>query len=792
MTLKHKLLSYYRACGHDVRELTQYPHVVETRSRNQAGTDDVSLFWVEEEGPETPDRSSEAKIMGAIAQLKETYPLATVNLLLGSLSGYSKEFRDFSKSLSVRVHQEVLFFDAEFKSDYNLQAASVAKSLVAEAEEMQRIRVEQPFTRESGNGNQIDSGPCAVTRLFEDLLKPTDMLNLTFVVGPAGAGKSIAYNELFGRCYSEFQKRKSRRLPGLRPLPITPAHLSRSRGNTFAGVIQTFLQTEIARPIGEGGLNWMVDNGLLALMCDGLDEVLATDDHIFEFLEDRLTIPDSSGRIVVCVRDSLFNSCIELKSFLSDAGDMVNVLHLDKWKLDTKRAYFQKRSKKDQAGVEKFVTWIQNSESLKALSDNAFYCRIIADMFEQGQTQGAETASGVCEFALSEIIGREYQKGLIKKAKINEEELRQVLEACAAEDLAGGFTGIPIEELQMIAEISCTHTRSPEETEDFVMRLVQLPVFTSSQFGGKVEFTHEILGYFLLANHLVRSLKSSPSSFIRFLDNEHFLGKGALLTLLADEVRKASATRTVWSMLTTETLSEAGFRVLLQLAILSDPLGIPGNFAGGFLSHKKLAGVRFTHLGLKGAAFDQSDLTNAAFLECDLRGAKFDGALLYNTSFDLERHDLEGIHISDVSNIHSIRFGGRYFDDVAKIVQLLTGSTAGANQEDPPCPASRQVAQLFGKFVFPNGQPRKASIDLRGFLAGKRFDGAPHNDDILAALCHHGYLEKHLRPKPGVERATGDRWHEIIEFVTRKSTSQGLKTVISELCTIPNCKHGFK
>jgi hypothetical protein len=780
MNLKDKLQDYYKACGHEVRGLAFNPKVIETRKRNEAGTDDVTIFWVEDESPDAPDSASEAKITGRLAELSDRYPTAKRFLLLGSMSGYSQPFKKLVRSLGVTITEEVLFFDAEFRSDTNRTAADIARQLVAAAEEAQSTRVQQPFASEVGDGQDRRTGGCLVTKLVNDLTRSGSQTKLTFVVGPAGAGKSVAFNETFRRCYEDFQRKKVRRMSGSRPLALTPQHLSRARGNTFSGVVETFLQTEITRPIGQEGMNWMVDQGLLCILCDGLDEILASDDQFFAYLLDRLTTPDSKGKIVVCVRDSLFNTCVELKDFLRDYGHGVEVVHLDKWNLETKRSYVSRRFSENPSLVEGFVNVVQSTPSLRALSDNAFYCRIISDAFERDQQVSARDASSVCEFALAQMLDREYEKGVILKAKINPEELREMLQAVAAEDFVGEFTGIPVEEVRGIADVVAPSSLSPEEKEDFLMRLVQLPIFARAETAGKVKFTHEILGYYLVASHLAAQLHRSHRDFCMSLDKESVLGRRALLDLLAEKIKAMGSASDLWQCLATINMPETAYRVVLQLAIIADPTGMPDAIKNVGLKHRSLNSLQFIGLDLAGAAFDQSDLTNAVFSECDLRKAKFEGSILYNTAFDVSRHDIEGLHLSDYSHVHSIRFGGRYVDQASKAVELLTGSKVPPKEGAETCPVTRQVVYLLGKFVRPNGQHRRDSVDLRGFLAGRRLDSGPSNEEIADVLCSHRYLSKRIRPKPGISREN-EKLREIADLVTGRGMSPGLRVVIQEL-----------
>ena len=108
--------------------------------------------------------------------------------------------------------------------------------------------------------------------------------------------------------------------------------------------MDTFLETEISRPIGSNTLKWLLDQGFVHLMLDGLDEILAVDDNFFsDFLLDRVTVPDGHSQILICVRDSLFNSCTSLTEFIEAMAGDVEIFKLCDWDLSTQRDYSARR-----------------------------------------------------------------------------------------------------------------------------------------------------------------------------------------------------------------------------------------------------------------------------------------------------------------------------------------------------------------------------------------------------------------------------------------------------------------
>jgi hypothetical protein len=790
VTLKDKLHSYYTSLGQNVRELPRFPDVLEARQRNEAGGENITILWAEAGAPDRPDRQRETKLIAQLGSLRDIYPHATHLLVVETLAGYSTEFKRFTRSLGVTVREETLLFDAEFKSDVNRDSSDIAREIRESAERADDLRVAQPFRSFNGRGEQIASGADVVAQLTDFVGGSPRNARVTFLVGPAGAGKTVAFEETFRRCYDAFQYKKARRQPSVRPLALTPKHLSRARGNTFQGVIHAFLNTEIARPIGASGLNWMIDEGQLALMCDGLDEVLASDDQFFDFLTDRLTAADGRGQVLVCVRDSLFNTCRNLHEFLLDATDYIDILQLDSWSTATKREFAHKRFRAKSDNPEAFINAIQSHPSARYLSDNPFYCRLLADLYSSGASFDQLTESALCERALHDILEREYNKGVITKAKINPTELNDVLEAAAEENLKNDFAGVPIDELRTIAEISCSQGMSPQEQEDLVMRLVQLPVFTRSRDSTSVIFVHEIIAFFLLARSLVRLVKRDQDEFVRKMDKASLIGRDALMRLIAESVQAERIS--LWPLIESPRLPVDSLRTILQTVIMAAPRDLPVAVKEHWLAHRSLEGIRFRNMDLRSANFQNSDLSDVVFESCDLQGSLFDGAILQNTAFlGSAAAESLGIRLDNASRVHSIRIGKRYLDKPTDIVRALTGQSETAHITNQPCPTAQQVTQVFLKFIRPDGQYRRDSLDMRGFLLGRRFDGAPRNQDILEVLCSHGYLSKHDRPTSGVERPSGQKLREITEYVTHRSESEGLRAAISELCPLSDCRHGF-
>jgi len=98
---------------------------------------------------------------------------------------------------------------------------------------------------------------------------------------------------------------------------------------------------------------------------------------------------------------------------------------------------------------------------------------------------------------------------------------------------------------------------------------------------------------------------------------------------------------------------------------------------------------------------------------------------------------------------------------------------------------------LLQKFIKPNGHPWRDSLDMKGFLAGRKTPAAADNEELLQALCSRGYLtlKKRAERVVGVSRGTGAVLPETIGFVTQLRMSEGIKSALDETCPKNACEH---
>jgi len=275
-------------------------------------------------------------------------------------------------------------------------------------------------------------------------------------------------------------------------------------------------------------------------------------------------------------------------------------------------------------------------------------------------------------------------------------------------------------------------------------------------------------------SHLSQSAWPSDSVILRVL-SERLADKPGQLAALA----------------TTESLPPIGIRNLVQLIAL-----IPGGdsiFRQGelVLAGARLAEVAFRSLNLDGVSFRGCDLTGADFAGSTLRGAKFEGSVLKNTRFTgIPADGLQGAAFGDCEHFESIIVGEKKGIETHRALrEWLARETGAPPLERGPCAAALQLLQVFRKFVHVNGQSRTDVIDFNTLTRGRQFPGAPDCEACMKAAIDFGYLKITTDVRKLIRRPDGTRYGEIITFVKGSGLSDGLRSLLDSLCTVPGCRH---
>jgi hypothetical protein len=232
---------------------------------------DTRIIWTVPEGQEPS--LYESTLSAKISRIRKNYPNAKGYILSRSRSGFSREFQQMLSEESIKWQVPVLFFDAPFNVEQAPRAASAISDL--RALDFLKKRVAQPFKTEDDSENGED----LFELLIKEIAKPQSPI-VRIVVGRAGIGKSYLFRALFAKLYDDFIKAKQARTSGsVRPIPFVPEHLKGILAIRTELLVESFLRTDVAMPVGRETFEWFLVNGFTMWLLDGLDELYAGDPH---------------------------------------------------------------------------------------------------------------------------------------------------------------------------------------------------------------------------------------------------------------------------------------------------------------------------------------------------------------------------------------------------------------------------------------------------------------------------------------------------------------------------------
>ena len=228
------------------------------------------------------------------------------------------------------------------------------------------------------------------------------------------------------------------------------------------------------------------------------------------------------------------------------------------------------------------------------------------------------------------------------------------------------------------------------------------------------------------------------------------------------------------------------FRNILQVAAFS--IEDPKSLKDIPLEQRDISGVTFRGLDFSGVSFRGCDLTDVDFEACDLRDAAFEGATIRFTNFRLQgKEDLNGASFGEMERFHSLYDkSGKIIADHSAAKRWVEEHTGIPSDMIEPCDAAKQLRYLFGKFIHPNGLPKRAMLDRRAVLTGKNFYD---REAILEATIKQGYLIGEERYRDRLKRADGDPYSEMTQFVKSLTLSEGLRNLLDNVCSTEKCSH---
>ena len=828
MSLFSKAESFLRASGYDVNILDERDFLIAKRP-DLGGTDAITCIGIAENPPEA---SAQHLIVERFERVARRYPTATLKFLSGTTGGYQDDIRGDLRDLRVSFLTPALFFDTPFKYDYEVadreqaqevadreqaqrerrtrqrHAASEVTGLAHRGSDQEPIRVKQPFVvSESG-----EEGDDLAEYLLEEVRKKSTSIvpspTLWLVSAPAGYGKSFMFDSLFHKVYNYFQDEKKAQRLFPRPLPMTPEHLRKAAGRNINGLVNAFLQTDFAGHTPPELFSWMIDNGHGFWMTDGLDEVIASDSDFLDFILDRLTQPSSSSLILMSLRDSLLRSTEELHNWTARPEGVIRLIELKPWKRPQKRSFAwtkvhkrlpRLREKADDK-VTNLIRVLTTNEHNK-LSSTPFYAGMLADEFLAAASLKSKNEFDLLDSAVSEMCRREYDKaGPIQESVLPIETFRAWLEELAGEVV--NQAGISIDDLQEFAnhvEVFTKREIPPEERESLVKQLMVMPFLKTNQ--GRFEFTHEILGEFLAGSFYAKQMQADIDRdwCARYFDHLALQSDSMLLKVIAWIFRE-KRDKLVKAIQGCDSIATPGnvHRNIVQLLALMDNGRELLDRIGLSLERANLFGVQFGSMNLQGMSFVGSDLSFTDLSTCNLQGTSFESARLRDTLLPSRNSDsLQGATFDNMKNFVSIfERTGRGKNRLNSYDDFLDWATKATRvveiNREVPCPSARQLANLFGLFVFPNGEPRgRPWVSRQALLRQRQIDAAPQIRVVVDRMYEFGYLQQIRHPRNGASRPEiqDERYREIARFMRDSVLSQGLSDLLDDLCQIPDCRH---
>lgn len=647
------------------------------------------------------------------------YPAAKLHLLVDTYEALSPDFRAKANQMfRVKTQVPSQFFDMPFSWELAKMAASATRELVNEANIYESKRVTQAYLRQ---GTEIVYQDLATDfpQEIEVALNNSEP-RIWFVTAPAGHGKSVFFASLFGRLYKEFQAKKRALAPFPRPIPLVAAHLREAAGPNVMGLIDAFIRTEFAAAAKRPYFNWMIENRYGFLMFDGLDELITRDPTFLSYLEERITAPSSLPNILICVRDSLFQSSDQLAEFIDYYSSLIQVFNLQPWDRKARRNHawlrlenhLPKATDKETEKTKRYLNAIENSPALLRLASTPFYSDLLLSYFSGPISDAPTQEQDLVGLAIDEMCRREYEKGTISRDIFPLKSFKEWLQELAELSYQSG--GISIEDLRELAKLAAvlaTRELSEDEQNSLVEQITMAPFLKRSVTSGRIELTHEILAEVLAGQRFLAEFENNPAFFAARLSQREWPSDSMLFPVLSQGI--GSKLDRLIDISLKESLSADGFRNLVQLVSL-----IPGGDAV-FIDRRlqmdsaRLQGVHFSGLNLDGVSFRGSDLTNVVFDGCSLKATKFEGSVLRGTGFlRIPKGGMISATFGDCEQFESIITGDRKrIDALEKFKEWLYIQTGRQEPICGPCPTTRQLLFLFRKFVHVDGQGRRDTLD---------------------------------------------------------------------------------
>jgi hypothetical protein len=199
------------------------------------------------------------------------------------------------------------------------------------------------------------------------------------------------------------------------------------------------------------------------------------------------------------------------------------------------------------------------------------------------------------------------------------------------------------------------------------------------------------------------------------------LADSFLLRYMASRVAgRPGGLQVVINALRTEALPGRAFANLLQLLLLATPARDVIKANRIVLEGRDLGYVEFKGKDLREISFRNCDLSSATFNACDLHNTSFEGANLSGTRFEhLSDGALTGARFGRLERFEVIYVGTQRMDELPKAIEWAQKATGRIEKSQKQCPAALQLRQLFLKFIYPGGEPRRHELLESALVSGK-------------------------------------------------------------------------
>jgi len=749
--------------------------------------------WVIWTVPSRDPGKFESTLRASISSVRPNYPDAKAFVLGSSRGGFSRDLLQTLTESRIKFLVPVWFFDAPFKVEEAPKAASAIADIRALADSQRRVP--QPFRLEDHTG---DAHGDLFELLREELARP-QTATVRVIVGRAGIGKSFLFRALFDRLYGDFLDAKAQQRTAPRPIPLLPEHLKGAYAMRTEALIDNFLRTDVAAPVGRETFEWLLVNGFATWLLDGLDELYAGDPDFFLYLADLITRSDSNAQITIWCRDSVLTTSDAFAEFrdLCSGSNALKIYRLAEWERPLKRQFawlslkgcLPKDGEQDGGDVAEFLNEIDRTPTLRALSGLPFYCDLLLEQYKSGGLQDFADDIALLNHVIDQMIRREERKGLIDFRFFQPNGLNDWLEQIAVDYVEGQkYTDISRDAALEYGELVLEPLLDEKTKHHILTTLLQFPLFRAGERTGLVAFAHDLIAEALAARFYVRIIPKQPREVARRLSRVD-LEDPNLLRFIASRLGKIEE-QVLVKEIQTGSLQGRSFSVALSLLLIARPERDLVKRIRPTLEAQDLVAVHFKNRDLSSVSFRRSDLSHAVFTDCDLRGAHFEGAFLNRTKFN-GQNDMKGAQFGDLSRVQSVWIKSGFLEDADNIRSWITEATGVPEKPGEPCPTALQVVHLFGKYITPLGAARRDKLRRDALLAGRRYPGAAPVEICVDEALRCGYLSG-PDDRDRFRRAEGDRYAEMVALVRDGAISDGIGRLVAGLCRRRGCLHRLR